>query len=227
MRTLPILFYTWDIPKLNGQDLRKKPLTERKAILKEFYVNLPNSSSLKLTPYVEKGAVGLFLTEPEGIVAKEKDSEYVEMDEDSSSSNREKLWLKIKHTFIVIRDIAGYSLEAEGRLTGKLRNLVMLDNGVFCGTVGGGFSDNERIKVKAFLDQYPDQSAPISLTTKLKHQFVYKPSNQLKVRVAYQELTPANILYQPRMIELIYPQIVQLQQNQKPKFGEQPLWCPY
>jgi len=214
MRTLPVEFVTWDIPRLNGEDLKNMPLIERKKILRDFIqmaredAKIPN---LREIEYQEKNAVELFMSEPEGIVAKLKDSIYVEMEEGTSSSNRLQLWMKIKHTFIVIRDIIGYSLEAEGRLSGKLRNLVMLDNGRFCGTVGGGFSDQEREQVKAFLDNFPSAPAPYSLTGKLKHRLIYKPGNTLKVKVAYQEVTPANILYAPRMIDLLYPEKVQLQ----------------
>lgn len=121
-------------------------------------------------------------------------------------------------------DVVGYCLEAQGRLSGQMRNLVITDeNGEYKGTVGGGFSDQERREVKAFLDSQPSAAAPYSLSSKVKHQFLYKPNTGLKLLACFQETMPSGIIFQPRMIKLEYPQSVKVAQ---PLNGAVFFWTP-
>jgi DNA ligase-1 len=88
MAKYPVTFYAWDILMLNGRDIRKMPLTDRKRILADVYGETPYYRSV-LT--VESAGKALFdvikARGMEGIVAKRKDSKYV--------SERSVAWQKI------------------------------------------------------------------------------------------------------------------------------------
>jgi bifunctional non-homologous end joining protein LigD len=89
--TLPILLYAFDLLNLNGRDLQSLPLTQRRALLRNF---LPAASDLirfsasldapAATVWREVTRHGL-----EGVMAKRSDSVY-------ESGRRSGAWLKIK-----------------------------------------------------------------------------------------------------------------------------------
>jgi ATP-dependent DNA ligase len=211
IKRLPAIFIAWDIRRLAGEDLEQLPLTTRLRILTEFMVDAKAAGAypLQLAEYQEKGAVEMFKGEPEGIVAKLKDSPYVPMDEDTGSDRRPRLWIKIKHTYIEIVNVEGYCSDSEGRLSSvELRNLVVTKNGEYVGTVGGGFSDSDRVKLKQFFGKYQTMNAPYALASKVKsaRTFVYVPNTGLQLRIAYQEITANNIRYAPRCLDILWPQ---------------------
>jgi bifunctional non-homologous end joining protein LigD len=84
-------FCAFDVPCLNGRDLRSAPLIERKRILREIVPAL--DSSLLYVSHIDGGAVDLFgevcRRDLEGIVAKWKHGCYV--------SGEETSWVKIKN----------------------------------------------------------------------------------------------------------------------------------
>jgi ATP-dependent DNA ligase len=201
LHNLPAVFIAWDIRMLDGENLEGMHQTARRALLEEIISK--DSPHIQLVKSVteEKDVIDMFLSEPEGMMAKLKSSKYVPMDEDSS--NRPRLWIKIKHTFIKIVDVMGYCTEAGGRLSGKARNFVIAENGVYRGTVGGGFTDQEREEARAFLDASPNADAPYWIMKNMKHPYVHKPDSGLKMSVIYQEFMPSGILFQPRLFHLI------------------------
>lgn len=209
---LPIVFVTWDIRRLAGENLENEPYETRRRILRDFVemANEAGNHDIVLIRSVEseEDAVAMFQAEPEGIMAKLKASKYIEMDEGVASTQRPRYWIKIKHTFLRCFDVAGYCLEAQGRLSGQMRNLVITENGEYRGTVGGGFSDQERREARAYLDRFPTVNPPWTLSSKVKHQWLYKPTSGLKLTAAYQAVMPSGIIFQPRMMGLIYPQCV-------------------
>lgn len=89
-RRKPLCFYAFDILWPNGKDLRKLPLTERKAILRRVVPKVP--APVLYVDHFEERGVGLFRAvcgaDLEGIVAKRKDGLYVP---------GERSWIKIKN----------------------------------------------------------------------------------------------------------------------------------
>jgi ATP-dependent DNA ligase len=151
----------------------------------------------------------VFKTEHEGVVAKRMDSKYVPMEE--GSHGRLQLWIKIKHVYLRVCDVQGYCSDGEGRISGMLRNLVLTYEEKYCGTVGGGFDDTDRIKLKAFFDNHPKVAAPYGISSQVRgHDLIYVPNTGLRVEVAYQEIMPSGILYALRCKQIFYPQQVQL-----------------
>jgi len=136
-RQIPVYFYAFDLLYLNSYNLMKKPLIERKAVLRKL---IPDSSGwIRFADHVEGNGVEFFKAVGEhgleGIVAKYKKSEYQQA--------RSKYWLKIK-TLKTDRFVVGGFTPPEGsrKHFGALL-LGLYSNGdlIFVGRAGGGFDD--------------------------------------------------------------------------------------
>jgi bifunctional non-homologous end joining protein LigD len=103
---VPVLYYAFDLLYLDGYDLRKLPLEDRKKKLASLLVT---GDSLRYSDHYEKQGKALFEIARakglEGILAKKRDSIYQE--------RRTTDWLKIKITHRVECVIGGYT-EPEG-----------------------------------------------------------------------------------------------------------------
>lgn len=131
-----VLFYVFDILWLDGRNLMKLPLLERKAILKDI---VGDHSIIRYSDHFENG-IELFrqaeLMKLEGIIAKQKKSHYV-------PDRRGKEWYKIP-TEVRQEFVVGGWVESENRL---FRTLLF---GAYDGSdlqwighAGGGFKDRE------------------------------------------------------------------------------------
>ncbi|MET3846895.1 ATP-dependent DNA ligase [Paenibacillus sp. OAE614] len=127
-RTLPVTFVVFDILQYKGRDLRKLPLTERKAILSSL--TLP-SPSFGVVPFIEGAGEELFeqvrAWSMEGMVGKRKNSQYV--------SRRSEAWQKVINWSYAEVIITGYRKDEFGWLTavldgsGKLRPTGIIEHG--------------------------------------------------------------------------------------------------
>nr|WP_154957413.1 ATP-dependent DNA ligase [Paenibacillus xylanexedens] len=127
-RMLPATFAIFDILQYKGQDLRKLPLMERKAILHS--ITLP-SPSFGIVPHIEGAGEDLYAQIEtigmEGVVGKCKDSQYV--------SRRSKDWLKVINWSYTDVFITGYKKAGFGWLaavpdpTGRMRPVGIIEHG--------------------------------------------------------------------------------------------------
>jgi bifunctional non-homologous end joining protein LigD len=105
---IAVLYYAFDLLYLDGQDLRKLPLEERK---KKLAALIQPDGLLRYSDHVDAQGVGLFNVAKqkglEGIVAKRKSSIYEE--------RRSPSWLKIKITQTLDCVIGGYTTPEPGR----------------------------------------------------------------------------------------------------------------
>ena len=103
---VPVLYYAFDLLYLDGYDLRKLPLEERKKTLASILIT---GDALRYSDHYEKQGKALFAMARakglEGILAKKRDSIYQE--------RRSREWLKIKITHRLECVIGGYT-EPEG-----------------------------------------------------------------------------------------------------------------
>lgn len=103
---VPVLYYAFDLLYLDGYDLRRVPLDERKRQLASILVV---GDSLRYSDHYEQQGKALFEIARqkglEGILAKKRDSPYLE--------HRTREWLKIKITHRLEGVIGGYT-EPEG-----------------------------------------------------------------------------------------------------------------
>ena len=103
---VPVLYYAFDLLYLDGYDLRKLPLVDRKKQLASILIT---GDHLRFSDHYEKQGKALFAMASakglEGILAKKRDSIYVE--------RRSSEWLKIKITHRLECVVGGYT-EPEG-----------------------------------------------------------------------------------------------------------------
>jgi bifunctional non-homologous end joining protein LigD len=135
---IPVYLYAFDLLYLNGYNLMKFPLAERKAVLRKL---IPaNDGWIRYSDHIEGRGIDFFSAASshnlEGIVAKHKDSEYQQA--------RSRQWLKIKtqHTDHFV--IGGFTPpEGSRKYFGAV--LLGLYDGkgdlIYVGRSGGGFDD--------------------------------------------------------------------------------------
>lgn len=127
---LPVTYVIFDILRYKGEDLRNRPLMERKAILAGL--TLPNAH-FGVTPYVEGAGEALFAQmqarSMEGVVAKRKDSAY-------ETGKRSAQWQKIINWTYADVYLSGYKKAEFGWLAsvpdnrGKMRPAGVIEYGV-------------------------------------------------------------------------------------------------
>jgi DNA ligase-1 len=108
-RTAPVSAVIWDILELNGKDLRKLPLMERKRILSEV---LGDNKYISKSPYFDTNGSQLFEVVKargwEGICSKPKSSTYI-----SGEAGR-KVWKKVINYQYTEVYLAGYGKKKFG-----------------------------------------------------------------------------------------------------------------
>ena len=134
-------FMALDLLELDGVDLRKKPLIERKTLLKELLGTRPKTSLLQFSEHMEGDGNEVLrnacLFGLEGIVSKRIDKPY--------QSGRSSHWLKIKCVMADPFVIVGYTdLKGKPGAVGALA-LGYFAGGklTYAGRVGTGFTEPE------------------------------------------------------------------------------------
>lgn len=144
-RTSPVLYFVFDLLYLNGRDLRRTPLVERRQILQSI---LKPGDPARISPQFERTGVELLEAARqqglEGIVAKRANSPYC--------TGRSRDWMKVKVSRQQEFVIAGYT-HGERDHFGALV-LGVFDNGVllWAGNVGTGFDQKLMAAIRTRLD---------------------------------------------------------------------------
>jgi bifunctional non-homologous end joining protein LigD len=135
---IPVYFFAFDLLYVNGFNLMKFPLVERKAVLRKIVAD--NAGWIRFADHVEGSGMQFFKAVEqhglEGIVAKLKKSEY--------QQNRSKYWLKIKTQQTDHFVVGGFTPpEGTRKYFGALL-LGLYKNGdlIHVGRTGGGFDDH-------------------------------------------------------------------------------------
>jgi bifunctional non-homologous end joining protein LigD len=152
-RSRPIIFYAFDLPYLNGWDLRDAPLCERRKLLRERL--RPNGAIRFSEDFTADGAHLLESIREqglEGMVAKRIDSKY--------RSGRFNDWIKIKVIHEQDFVICGWA-EGERDHFGSLV-LGVYDQGKleYAGNVGTGFDNKMMAQIHALLDRRRTKVCP-------------------------------------------------------------------
>jgi bifunctional non-homologous end joining protein LigD len=153
---LPVYFYAFDLLYINGYNLMKFPLVERKAVLSKLIGG--SSGWIRFTDHVERSGVAFFNAVEkhgiEGIVAKVKNSEY--------QQGRSKYWLKIKtqHTDHFV--VGGFTPPEGSRKYFGALLLGLYQNGdlIHVGRTGGGFDDRALIETYKQLQPLVTKKSP-------------------------------------------------------------------
>jgi bifunctional non-homologous end joining protein LigD len=188
----PIYYYCFDVIWLDGYDLRALPLVQRRQILQTL---LNGNDVLRYSESFEDGEGLLALMKEkgfEGVVAKRKDSEYME-------DNRSDLWLKIPIKKIDEFVIGGW---AESDKTRSFKSILFgaYDNGQFkwVGRSGGGYKTKEMPGILKELQRYEIKESPFVnevLDTKGAKTHWMKP--KLVANFEYSELTESGRIRKP------------------------------
>ncbi len=157
-------FYAFDLLHLNGKDLRKKPLVERKQALKTLLDTLETTRAIQYSEHVrgngEKVFQAMCKAGQEGIIAKQADAPYRE--------GRVGSWLKIKCTKRQEFVIGGYSpSDKRGRAFASL--LVGVYDGdkfVYQGRVGTGFDEETMADLAARFAKLKRRTSPFETVPK-------------------------------------------------------------
>ena len=133
-----LVFFAFDLLHLDGWDLRRVPLLNRKQLLAQLLANSPDvRGAIQYSDHVHGDGTPLFVRAEEmgleGIVSKRADSLYV--------GGRSRSWLKVKAPKVGEFVIAGYTVsEAAGGIGALILAVWEGDELRYRGKVGTGFS---------------------------------------------------------------------------------------
>lgn len=126
MKEIPCLYFVFDILELDGNNLRKLPLKQRKKLLENWYEkNKEQLKNVKLLEWFGGGNRLWKLVEKEdreGIIAKHEESIY--------ESTRSPFWLKIKRFFEEVVIFNGYQIMKSNK------GIILINDKLRCSCLG-------------------------------------------------------------------------------------------
>lgn len=210
-----LVYFVFDLLYYNGEDLRKRPLIERKELLKSII--RPNDFLRFSDHVIDKGEklyeqarkAGL-----EGIIGKQIHSPYLE--------KRSNYWLKMKTLLQQEVVIAGYTQPrgSRGYFGALIVGVYEKDSLIFAGHVGTGFDDRTLKELFDLMQLLKVDSSPFVSIPKTNEPAVWlKP--ELVCEVKFAEWTNEGIMRQPVYLGL--RQDIQANQviREKPKESEE------
>jgi bifunctional non-homologous end joining protein LigD len=196
---VPVLLYLFDLPRHEGQDLRQRPLRERKARLRRA---LEFGGPLRFNPhrngehgeelYREACQKGL-----EGVMAKRADSPYL-------SGGRSRDWLKLKCHAEQELVIGGYTAPKGSRTEfGALLVGYYDDSGTlrYAGKVGTGFDQHTLKELGAQLRELEQDESPFEPFKPIPPG-TYWVRPELVAQIGFAEWTRDGRLRHPRYLGL-------------------------
>lgn len=193
-RDHPVVLFVFDLLYLDGVDLRRVPLRDRRPLLERTLMPQANVQLVDqfdvdgIAAYEAVTSLGL-----EGLVAKRRDSTYV-------AGTRSQSWLKVKerHTdeFIVVGFTPG--LNSRSSTFGALALATRDDQGnlVPVGHVGSGFDERLLKRLRARLDQMVVDTPPVTLPPDQRKDVTFvRP--EMVVEVEYVQMTTDGNLRAP------------------------------
>ncbi len=189
----PLVYYVFDLLEVDGENICRKSLLERKRILKTV---LPKKDEIiRYSDHVPEDGIGLFeetkKKKLEGLIAKRSDSFYV-------PGLRSKEWLKIKGLQSQEAIIAGYT---EPRRSRKHFGSILLgqyEKGKlkYIGHAGTGFTEKTLAQVKSKMKALETTKSPFNEKIKANAPVTWlKP--KLVCEVTYTEETKDGMLRHP------------------------------
>jgi bifunctional non-homologous end joining protein LigD len=200
-RPQDIALYFFDIPYLNGYDLRAVPLVQRRAILKALLEPL-DSPMLRYSEDFEFSAGDLLKSACdmalEGIIGKRRDSTYM--------SGRSSAWIKLKCRRRQEFVIGGYSEPSGSRAQFGALLLGVHDSSgklQYAGRVGSGFDASTLRDIKKELDKREIQKMPFASEPKERSRTaVHWVKPELVAECNFAEWTSERIVRQASFVSL-------------------------
>lgn len=196
-QNLPIQFIVFDCLQLDGKDLTKLKLIERKEILKSI---LPANDVIKYCDHVEEEGVAMFeqatKMKLEGIIAKRMDSRYY-------PGKRSKEWLKIKNVHVDDFKIIGWTdPKASRQYFGALLLAREVDGElVYSGEVGTGFTSDLLKSLYSKIQPLEVDECPLEIPVKKEKGFHWAEP-KYSCQVQYVEITDDGHVRHPSFLGL-------------------------
>ncbi len=196
MQSVPLDYYAFDLMYVDGFDLRRSPLVERKELLQKV---LTGNERVHYSEHIEEKGEALFEAARakglEGIIAKVKDSTY--------SGTRTSSWLKLKIVDELDAVIAGYT---EGRGSRKYFGALVLGlydkrELQFIGNVGTGFDEGKQESIFDTLQALRRSQCPFGKVPVLREKVDWI-TPELVARVKYANWTMDDHLRAPVFLSL-------------------------
>ena len=183
-------YVIFDLLALDGEDLRKATLIERKQKLKALLKNAPSvlSYSEHTEKMTKKNIEAIKSSGMEGIVAKRADSAYVA----GKNGDWQKLKFRGSREFV----IGGYTLSESGELRSLLVGFYEDGKLNFSGRVGTGFTQDSRKELKKRLTAIERKTPPFSSVPKEFESDTVWVKPALAAQVDFAEITSAGLLRQ-------------------------------
>jgi bifunctional non-homologous end joining protein LigD len=186
-------YYAFDLLFLNGEDMRSRPLLERKAALKRILSKAPKHIHYS-DHFAEPGAKVLNHAchiALEGIVSKRADAAY--------HSGRDELWLKskcIKEQEVVI---GGFTMQPKhpNFLGALLMGYYEKGDFIFAGKVGTGFTNQEGRDLLKKLKKIEQKQSPFKTVPSASRRGALFVKPQLVAHVNFSEWTPDGHMRHP------------------------------
>ena len=190
-----IVYYVFDVPFLEGQDLRGVPLHARRALLKRV-VEAHAGDRVRFSDDFPADAAKVLETacnlKLEGVIAKRRDGLY--------TSSRSTDWLKLKCQARQEFVIGGFSDRSDNaKAVGALTLGYHDDEGVlqYAGRVGTGWSSADAIALRTRLAKLVTGKSPFPVGTTRSTRWLAKPAAQdhwvkpqLVAEISFAEWTP-------------------------------------
>jgi bifunctional non-homologous end joining protein LigD len=194
---LPLIYYAFDLLKLDGKSTVDMSVTDRKKLLKKL---LGKNKIIRYCDHIETHGIE-FLQKAkeqglEGIVAKKKDSAYF-------TNTRSKEWLKIRNIQSTEIVIAGYTEPRGGRTHfGSLVLATKKGKGwEYRGHVGTGFNNELLKSLRAAMRPLETEGSPFKEKVPVHRKVTWlKPT--LVADIAYTEITKDRIFRHPVFLRL-------------------------
>ncbi len=183
-----VIYFVFDILFLNGYDIRREPLEQRKQILRHLLTDA-DPQRIQFCDHIDDDGAQVFdqarRLGVEGIVSKRRDRPY--------RSTRSPDWLKIKcvnrEEFIVV----GFTPPSATRVGFGALALAHYDNDqlTYVGRVGTGFSETLLVDLRKQLDQIMIRESPLDIPApraEVKDVRWVKP--QFVVQIEYLSMSP-------------------------------------
>ncbi|HEX7044596.1 MAG TPA: non-homologous end-joining DNA ligase [Burkholderiales bacterium] len=154
-RTVPVVYYCFDLLHFAGIDLRRAPYVDRRRYLAQCLLPTPHVQLV----HAEDDGIALYRAALangfEGVIAKRKDSRY-------EAGRRSSAWLKIKPTQSAEFVVGGYTAGKGARAAlGALLVGYYADGRLhYAGHVGSGFDDRTLAEVRARLERLRTDERP-------------------------------------------------------------------
>ena len=189
-------YHVFDVLWLDGRDVTKLPLDERRALLSGLPLRAPLGRVPLVTgdkPWERACAEGW-----EGVIAKRRDSPY--------EHRRSPLWLKMKCEASQELVVGGFT-DPQGSRVGLGALLVGYFDGddfVFAGKIGTGFDTKLLLDLRARLDRLEVSKTPFTKAKGLPRLRAHWVRPEIVVQVAFIEWTVHGKLRHPRLLGVRY-----------------------